>query len=165
MKAPLLIGYRLYSYGKHKWHLFCLDFCYFANTAVFVYLWAFPDNGTLFTVVFALSHGPLCFAVIAFRNSMVFHSIDKITSMFIHISPPVLMHAYVIRVAFMNNCFIWLISFSIRYAPEASSSQWYKPFNTCVGYLDGCEFKPDSISFAFTLFVPFAAFVGHSVLI
>lgn len=92
IKAPILIGYRLFYYGAHKWHLFLLDFCYFANILVLIYLWVFPHSGSLFVIVFALSHGPLTFAIIAFRNSLVFHSVDKITSMFIHISPPLLLH-------------------------------------------------------------------------
>src|SRR4051794_7827254 len=31
--------------------------------------------------------GPLAWAIVTWRNSMVFHSLDKITSMFIHITP------------------------------------------------------------------------------
>ena len=34
-----------------------------------------------------LCNGPLLFAVGLFRNSLVFHSLDKITSLFIHLSP------------------------------------------------------------------------------
>ncbi len=40
--------------------------------------------------IFALSNGPLAWAIIAWRNSMVFHSIDKITSIMIHLGPPIL---------------------------------------------------------------------------
>jgi hypothetical protein len=34
------------------------------------------------------SNGPLAIAVIAWKNSLVFHDIDKITSLYIHIAPP-----------------------------------------------------------------------------
>lgn len=35
-----------------------------------------------------ISNGPLAIAVIAWKNSLVFHDIDKITSLYIHIAPP-----------------------------------------------------------------------------
>ena len=34
-----------------------------------------------------LSHGPIIFAIILWRNSLVFHSVDKVTSVMIHIFP------------------------------------------------------------------------------
>lgn len=40
--------------------------------------------------IFALSNGPLAWAIVAWRNSMVFHSIDKVTSILIHLGPPIL---------------------------------------------------------------------------
>ena len=33
------------------------------------------------------SHGPIAIAIIAWQNSLVFHSLDKMTSFFIHIMP------------------------------------------------------------------------------
>lgn len=39
------------------------------------------------------SNGPLAFAIIAWRNSLVFHSPDHVTSLFIHAFPPLLMFA------------------------------------------------------------------------
>ncbi len=37
--------------------------------------------------------GPLAWAVLAWRNSLVFHSLDKITSLFIHLTPGILLHS------------------------------------------------------------------------
>ena len=34
--------------------------------------------------------GPLCWSVFIFRNSIVLHDIDQLTSTFIHLSPPLL---------------------------------------------------------------------------
>jgi hypothetical protein len=87
LKVPLLLGYRFFTYCPHKFGYFLIDFCYFANYALVAYLWVFPRSPELFTVVFCLAHGPLAWAVFLFRNSLVFHSADKVTSAFIHISP------------------------------------------------------------------------------
>ena len=38
-------------------------------------------------VAYAVTHGPLIWAVGLFKNALVFHSIDKTISAFIHISP------------------------------------------------------------------------------
>jgi len=57
----------------------------------------------LFQIVFALSTGPLCVAIVMWRNSLVFHDLDKITSVFIHIFPPLV--AYSLRWHPPNNDF------------------------------------------------------------
>jgi hypothetical protein len=35
--------------------------------------------------------GPLASAIITWRNSLVFHSLDKVTSLFIHMYPPLVL--------------------------------------------------------------------------
>jgi len=69
------------------------DFCYFTNMLVLVYIWT-PSwavggywRGGLFVGVFSFSLGPLLSAIILWKNSMVPHSNDKMTSIFIHVSP------------------------------------------------------------------------------
>jgi len=94
-KLVLLIFIRLYLYRKEKWGYFLLDFCYFANLLMLLYLWAAPGSSSVFKAVFAVANGPLGVAIIAWRNSLVFHSLDKTTSLFIHIEPPLL--CYIIR--------------------------------------------------------------------
>ena len=39
-----------------------------------------------------LSHGPIAIAILAWQNSIVFHSLDKMTSFFIHIMPVAITH-------------------------------------------------------------------------
>ena len=41
-----------------------------------------------FESLFVLANGPVLVAIIVWRNSMVFHSVDKMTSLFIHVFPP-----------------------------------------------------------------------------
>jgi hypothetical protein len=50
------------------------DLCYFVNVLTLLYLWVFPSSKILFTVCYTLSHGPLGFAIVLWRNSLVFHS-------------------------------------------------------------------------------------------
>jgi len=95
IKAIILIGFRFLTYKRLNWHYFLFDFCYFANFCLLMYLHFFYDNGIFFVICFAMTNGPLAWAVPTWRNSMVFHSIDKVTSIFIHIGPPVV--AYAIR--------------------------------------------------------------------
>ena len=94
IKAPIMIGTRFFVYKNKAWHWFLMDFCYFVNTALLVYLWIYPDT-IFFSLVFSLCNGPLLFALIIFGNTLVFHSLDKTTSILIHLSPAIC--TYVIR--------------------------------------------------------------------
>lgn len=87
VKFISLISWRVYAYRKEKFGYFLLDFCYFANLLLILYLWWLPEDALFFQVVFAFSNGPLGMAVLAWRNSLVFHSLDKVTSLFMHIEP------------------------------------------------------------------------------
>jgi len=86
IKFPLLLGIRFYIYHHSKWHYFMLDFCYYANALFFSYLWFFNDSCTLFQLSFSFTI-PLCWAIALWTNSLVFHSLDKITSLYIHLTP------------------------------------------------------------------------------
>ena len=92
-KAIILLSYRWYAYKKTKFHYFLFDFCYFTNILTLVYIWIpsfiIDDSyrGELFTTCFSFAMGPLVSAIVLWRNSLVPHSIDKMTSLFIHISP------------------------------------------------------------------------------
>ena len=61
----------------------------------FIYIWLLPQSTALFVACYTLSHGPLASAVITWRNSLVFHDQDKVTSLFIHIYAPLVF--FVIR--------------------------------------------------------------------
>lgn len=59
-----------------------------------LWIWFFPSSTILFVSCYCLTMGerdqdeltpgPLASAIITWRNSLVFHSIDKVTSLFIH---------------------------------------------------------------------------------
>ncbi|GJJ74094.1 hypothetical protein EMPS_06452 [Entomortierella parvispora] len=87
LQTVVLIAVRYFIYKKKSFHYFLLDMCYFVNVAIILYLYVFPQSESLLGAVWLLSHGPLAFAIITWRNSLVLHSLDKVTSVFIHISP------------------------------------------------------------------------------
>jgi hypothetical protein len=96
LKCVLLLSARWITYWDKNFHYFLFDFCYFAN-ALCIVLLAMSEasawHSTLFRVCFAFAVGPLSAAVPTWRNSLVFHSADKMTSLFIHLGPIMLMYA------------------------------------------------------------------------
>ncbi|KAM6495696.1 Protein of unknown function (DUF2838) domain containing protein [Amanita muscaria] len=88
VQAAYLLPLRFYLYKKRAWHYFLFDICYYVNILNFLFIWLFPSNASLFIACYCLSHGSLASAVITWRNSLVFHDQDKVTSLFIHIYPP-----------------------------------------------------------------------------
>lgn len=86
--ALYFLPLRVWSYTSKKWHYFLFDFCYFLNVANLLFIWVFPNSEFLFTVCYCAAHGPLAFSVATWRNSLVFHSLEKMTSLFIHLYPP-----------------------------------------------------------------------------
>lgn len=89
LQMVTLLPLRLYEYRKQKWGYFLLDFCYYANLLLLLYLWVWPHNSTLFQICYSFANGPVGVAIIAWRNSLVFHSLDKLTSLTIHMSPAI----------------------------------------------------------------------------
>jgi len=83
-----LLPLRAYTYKKRHWHYFLFDLCYYVTILNFIYIWLLPSNTVLFMACYCLSHGPLASAVVTWRNSLVFHDSDKVTSLFIHIYSP-----------------------------------------------------------------------------
>jgi hypothetical protein len=55
-------------------------------------------------------NGPLLWAIVTWKNSLVFHDVDKITSVFIHALPPI-------------------VTFVMKNFPEASK---YVSYQTCI---------------------------------
>ncbi|KAJ7047734.1 hypothetical protein C8F04DRAFT_936264 [Mycena alexandri] len=83
-----LLPLRAYTYKKRAWHYFLFDLCYYVTILNFVYIWFLPSSPALFVACYCLSHGSLASAVITWRNSLVFHDQDKVTSLFVHIYAP-----------------------------------------------------------------------------
>jgi hypothetical protein len=86
---------RVYTFYKRGWHYFLADLCYFVNMLLMASLWMFPNSKRLFTAVYCLAYGNNAIAIIMWRNSLVFHSLEKVTSLFIHIMPCATLHCMV----------------------------------------------------------------------
>lgn len=89
----ILFAIRVITYRRLAFQYFTLNFCYFVNTLTYVSIYCFPTNRLLAHVALALANGPVIWAVVQFRNSLVFHSLDKITTCFIHCQPPLVLFA------------------------------------------------------------------------
>ncbi|EGX92586.1 hypothetical protein CCM_03959 [Cordyceps militaris CM01] len=86
---------RMFTYHRRGYHYFLADLCYFVNVLLMLSLWVFPSSKRLFTAAFCLAFGNNAVAIIMWRNSLVFHSFDKVTSLFIHIMPCATLHCLV----------------------------------------------------------------------
>ncbi|KZT41134.1 hypothetical protein SISSUDRAFT_370114 [Sistotremastrum suecicum HHB10207 ss-3] len=85
-QACVLLPVRIYTYKKKQWHYFLFDLCYFCQILFLAFLWFMPWSPIMLMSSYCLAHGSLASAVITWRNSLVFHDADKITSLFIHVS-------------------------------------------------------------------------------
>ncbi|KIW08916.1 hypothetical protein, variant [Verruconis gallopava] len=86
---------RFYTYHKKGYHYFLADLCYFVNVLTMLSIWVFPNSKRLFISAFCLAFGNNAIAIAMWRNSLVFHSMDKVVSLFIHIMPCVTLHCIV----------------------------------------------------------------------
>jgi len=82
----LVFGKWVY-YKTKGWHYYMTDFCYAANTIILIFLNFYPKNDILFKACFLYSNGVLAIAVGAFRNQMVFHNLDNLSSLALHMFP------------------------------------------------------------------------------
>ncbi|KAM6583546.1 hypothetical protein CsatB_010548 [Cannabis sativa] len=83
----IFVPLRWIYYRFKKWHYYLLDFCYYANTIFLVDLLLYPRNEKLFMICFSFAEGPLAWALIVWRCSLVFSSLDKLVSVLIHLLP------------------------------------------------------------------------------
>ena len=88
---PALVLPRVIEYTIKGWHYFLIDFCYFCNISLIYFLVCNSGNQNLFIACFVFSNGPLAAAIVAFRNSLVYHKIDYLTSLAIHAVPMTIM--------------------------------------------------------------------------
>ncbi|KAF2863316.1 hypothetical protein K470DRAFT_255004 [Piedraia hortae CBS 480.64] len=91
----VLIPLRWYKYRQIGFHYFVADLCYFVNVLLLLSIWFFPQSKRLFISVFCLAMGNNAVAIPMWRNSVVFHSLDKVTSVFIHFMPCATLHCIV----------------------------------------------------------------------
>ena len=70
---------RFYTYHKRGYHYFLADMCYFVNLLLLLTIWVAPGSKRLFISTYCLAYGNNAVAIAMWRNSMVFHSLDKVT--------------------------------------------------------------------------------------
>ena len=70
---------RYYTYHARGYHYFLADLCYFVNLLLLLSVWCFPNSKRLFISTYCLAYGNNAVAIAMWRNSMVFHSLDKVT--------------------------------------------------------------------------------------
>ena len=70
---------RYYTYHKRGYHYFLADLCYFVNLLLVLSIWVFPNSKRLFISTWCLAFGNNAVAIAMWRNSLVFHSLDKVT--------------------------------------------------------------------------------------
>lgn len=113
---------RYVTYHRKGYHYFLADLCYFVNFLCLFTIWAFPRSKRLFISTYCLAYGNNAVAIAMWRNSLVFHSLDKVTSLFIHVMPPVALHCIVhlSPEAFLRQRFpaVSTIKFSAAGSPE-----------------------------------------------
>ncbi len=90
----LLIIVRAFLYFQNKAQFFLMDFCYAVNGSCIAQTLLQTENVEWFKLNYVFAMGPLCAAIPVWRNSLVFHSLDKITSIFMHGLPAILFHLY-----------------------------------------------------------------------
>ena len=88
---PTFISLRAVEYTIKGWHMFLIDFCYFVNSSLIYFLMNSSGSQNLFVACFVFSNGPLAAAIVAFRNSLVYHKIDFLMSLAIHAVPMTVM--------------------------------------------------------------------------
>lgn len=70
---------RYYTYHRKGYHYFLADLCYFVNLLLLISIWVLPRSKRLFISTYCLAYGNNAVAIAMWRNSMVFHSLDKVT--------------------------------------------------------------------------------------
>ena len=70
---------RYYTYHRRGYHYFLADLCYFVNLLLLLVVWVAPQSKRLFISTYCLAYGNNAVAIAMWRNSMVFHSLDKVT--------------------------------------------------------------------------------------
>ncbi len=90
---PLVFSWTSFNFtARHAWGFYLFDFCYFANLSCMIFLIFFGTESSLFVIVFGLCTGPLLFAHIPWRISLVFHSHERMGSLFIHTAAPIVLY-------------------------------------------------------------------------
>eukprot|EP00928_Gymnodinium_smaydae_P089272 TRINITY_DN73261_c0_g1_i1.p1 TRINITY_DN73261_c0_g1~~TRINITY_DN73261_c0_g1_i1.p1 ORF type:complete len:423 (-),score=86.22 TRINITY_DN73261_c0_g1_i1:222-1490(-) len=129
-KTLFLLSWRYVRFKRMNCELYLLDFCYFVSYLTTLgCFWALarhvvfghgvgPWDAELFKIGFTFANGVLAWSVIIFRNSLVFHEVDHLTSVFIHLSPAIL---------------FWCMRWGAGFGPALIESRWPDMFDICAG--------------------------------
>ena len=85
-----LLCHRYYDYITNGYYYYLADWCYFANFALLYFINFDPKNELLQVTCYLFANGAIAVAIVAFRNSLVYHKIDMLTSLAIHAVPLIL---------------------------------------------------------------------------
>lgn len=88
-KCIVLFTLRWLTYKKKGWHYLMLELCYAGNVIGILYCYFFQYSSALRKLTFAYGAGPLMWSILAMRNSLVFHSVDHMTTLMMHASPAI----------------------------------------------------------------------------
>ncbi|KAG6421099.1 hypothetical protein SASPL_117648 [Salvia splendens] len=156
----IFVPLRWIYYRYKKLHYYLLDFCYYANTIFLVMLLFYPTNEKLFLVCFSFAEGPLAWALIVWRCSLVFNSMDKIVSVFIHILPGKKLFSFAEIIVI--NVRDGLVLFTIRWWDPAFFEAMHQNGNSHTGSWLYAETK--SYLWTWLFFVPLVAYVVWQLL-
>lgn len=74
-------------YKTRGYHYYLTDLCYATNWLTIVFFEFLPKNDYIFKTAFFYSTGILAMATYQFRNQLVFHNFDYLSSLSIHLFP------------------------------------------------------------------------------
>lgn len=94
---------RWYTYHKRGYHYFLADLCYFVNALLLLSLWVFPQSKRLLISTYCLAYGNNAIAIAMWRNSLVFHSMDKVAR-YVELSYSVLLTLLTSSVCLSTSC-------------------------------------------------------------
>jgi len=87
---PILMMGRWKHFSDNGFQYFMLDFCYSVNLLTLVhlfFLYKLSWAEDIFKVAYIMSTGPLPAAIPVWKNSLVFHDVDKMISVYVHTLP------------------------------------------------------------------------------
>lgn len=92
-----------------------------------VHRFFYPHSHILFVICFACSNGPVAWAIVTWRNSLVFHDVDRMTSLFVHLLPP-------------------LVTFALRWYPVPLSDRYACPQELGGATFDAPPYLPSPVT-------------------
>jgi len=125
---------RFFDYRRRGWHYFLADLCYFVNMLLILSIWLFPQSKRLFLAVYCLAYGNNAIAIIMWRNSLVFHSMDKVTSLFIHIMPCATLHCIVHLIPETFRAARFPAVYAIQTSPPGTKPSSYTNLLSMLGW-------------------------------